>query len=96
MYVGFLEVTISMEGNRSLKDKRKVVKSILSRVRAKFNASAAEVDLADVHGSAVLGFSICGGDASLLSSVLDHISNFIEATVAAEVVDTHAECLQVS
>lgn len=96
MVVGFLEVTLFMEGNKSLKDKRKVVKSLLSRVRARFNASASEVDLNDVHDSAVVGFSICGGDAKILATVLDHILNFIEATVMAEVVDSHAECLQVS
>jgi uncharacterized protein YlxP (DUF503 family) len=95
MVVGVLEVTLSMEGNQSLKDKRKVVKSLLSRVRAKFNASASEVDLADVHQRAVLGFTICGGNAQVLGTVLDHLMNFIEDAAMAEVVDSRAECMHV-
>jgi len=42
--------------SRSLKGKRGIVKSILARARNNFNVSAAEVDLHDVHGEALLGF----------------------------------------
>jgi uncharacterized protein YlxP (DUF503 family) len=93
MVVGVLEVTLHMEGNQSLKDKRKVVKSLLARTRAKFNASASEVGLPDVHESAILGFTVCGGDAEVLRSVLDHLLNFIEHAARAEVVDSRLECL---
>ncbi|MDR2338703.1 MAG: DUF503 domain-containing protein [Deltaproteobacteria bacterium] len=95
MVVGFLEVTLSMEGNTSLKDKRRVVKSLLGRVRSRFNASASEVGLADSHGTAILGFTVCGGDARVLGSVLDHLLNFIEEAAMAQVVDSRSECMRV-
>ncbi|MDR2200188.1 MAG: DUF503 domain-containing protein [Deltaproteobacteria bacterium] len=96
MIVGVLEITLALEGNHSLKDKRKVVKSLLGRVGARFNASCAEVDLPDLHDRAVLGFSVCGGDAKVLESVLDHILNFVLSVSPAEVLDSRSECLKFS
>ena len=42
--------------SRTLKEKRGIVKSILSRARNNFNVAAAEVDCQDLPGSALLGF----------------------------------------
>ncbi|MDR1037584.1 MAG: DUF503 domain-containing protein [Deltaproteobacteria bacterium] len=96
MVVGVLEVTLFMEGQDSLKGRRKVIKSILGRVKARFNAAASEVsgpaELAS-HDSAVLGFAVCGTDARLLNSVLDHMLDFIESNADAEVVDSRLECM---
>jgi uncharacterized protein YlxP (DUF503 family) len=92
MVVGILEVTLVMEGNHSLKAKRKVVKSILGRVKARFNTAASEIGHLDRHESAVLGFAVCGSNAQILNSVLDHIMNFIDENADAEVVDSRMEC----
>jgi uncharacterized protein YlxP (DUF503 family) len=40
----------------SLKGKRGIVKSVLARARNNFNVAAAEIDLQDLPGVAVLGF----------------------------------------
>jgi uncharacterized protein YlxP (DUF503 family) len=93
MVVGILEVELFMEGNASLKGKRKVVKSILGRVKAKFNAAASEVADQDMYDSAIVGFAVCGSNAKILISVLNHILNFVEDTVDAEVVDSRMECI---
>ena len=42
MFVGILQVDLHLDKAASLKDKRQVVKSVLARVRAAFNVSAAE------------------------------------------------------
>ena len=42
--------------SNSLKGKRGIVKGLLARARNRFNVAAAEVDLQDVPGSALLGF----------------------------------------
>ena len=42
--------------SRSLKEKRGIVKSILVRARNRFNVAAAEVDLLDKHGAAMIAF----------------------------------------
>ena len=91
MHVGVLEVALRLEGNASLKGKRKVVKSILGRVKARFNVAASEVGGQDVYETAVLGFAVCGPEQKILNTVLDHILDFIEDNVEAEVVDSVME-----
>lgn len=90
--VGFLLITLSLEGNSSLKDKRKVVKSILARVRAKFNASCSEVDSQDDYEEARLGFSVCGPEARILRTVLNRILEFVDQNAKAEVADFEIHC----
>ncbi|MDR1607101.1 MAG: DUF503 domain-containing protein [Deltaproteobacteria bacterium] len=92
MFVGVLEVTLSLEGNRSLKDKRRVISSLLGRVKARFNCSAAEVGAQDRHALAVLGFTVCGSDFKILNSVLAHLLNFVEDNAEAQVVDSQIDC----
>lgn len=91
MHVGVLSVTLSMEGNDSLKGKRKVVKSVLGRVKARFNAAASEVGAQDDHETAVLGFAVCGPDRRILNKVLDNILDFIERNADAAVADSEME-----
>ncbi|MDR2612516.1 MAG: DUF503 domain-containing protein [Deltaproteobacteria bacterium] len=95
MVVGVLEVTLFMEGLDSLKGRRKVVKSLLGRVKARFNAACSEVGGpgGEARDHAVLGFAVCGGDAKILNAVLDRMLDFIEANADAEVVDSRLECL---
>jgi uncharacterized protein YlxP (DUF503 family) len=80
-----------MEGLDSIKGKRKVVKSVLGRVKARFNAAASEVGDQDVRDSASLGFAVCGGDAKILDGVLHHILDFVENTADAEVTYSELE-----
>ncbi|MDR2945225.1 MAG: DUF503 domain-containing protein [Candidatus Adiutrix sp.] len=91
MHAGMMEVTLRLEGNASLKGKRKVVKSILGRVKARFNVAASEVGGQDVYELAVLGFAVCGPDRRILNTVLDNILDFIEDNADAEVVDSEME-----
>lgn len=88
MVVGILTVTLRLEGNASLKGKRKVVKSVLGRVRARFNVSASEVAEQDVHQLAVLGFTAAGPDYRLINAVMDNVLGFIEAHAEAEIIDS--------
>ena len=80
-----------LEGNFSLKGKRKVVKSILGRVKARFNTAAAETGGQDLYETAALGFAVCGPDQRILNTVLDNILGFIENNAEAEVVDSRME-----
>ena len=91
MHVGLLEVVLRLEGNSSLKGKRKVVKSLLGRVKARFNAAASETGGQDIHETAVLGFAVCGPDRRVLNTVLDNILDFIEDNAEAEVADSRME-----
>jgi uncharacterized protein YlxP (DUF503 family) len=90
--VGFLIVSLLLAENSSLKDKRRVVKSVLARVRSRFNASCAEVDYQDNHQEARLGFSVCGSNGIILRTVLNRIIHFIEDNADAELSEYELYC----
>jgi uncharacterized protein YlxP (DUF503 family) len=86
-----MQVTLNLEGNSSLKGKRKVIKSLLGRVGARFNVGVSEVGRQDVYETAILGFAVCGPDKRVLNAVLDNILDFIEDNADAEVADSEME-----
>ena len=61
----------------SLKGKRGIVKSLLVRSRNTFNVAAAEVDLQDVPGTAVLGFATVTESRSAGRHLLERLEDFI-------------------
>ena len=77
MLVGLLTVHIHLHGIDSLKGKRKIVKSLIERLRSRFNASVSEVAAQDNKRLAVVGVSIVSNDGSHLDEQLDKITNFI-------------------
>ncbi|QGG47126.1 hypothetical protein FTV88_0974 [Heliorestis convoluta] len=52
MTVGYAEVSLHIHGVDSLKGKRRVVKSIVDRLRSRFNVSVSEVDKHDLWQAA--------------------------------------------
>ena len=77
MLVGLLTVHIHLQGNDSLKGKRRIVKSLIERLRSRFNVSAAEIAAQDRHQLAVVGVAVISNDGSHLDEQLDKIVNFI-------------------
>ncbi len=55
MVIGACTIELHLPGNGSLKGKRSVLKSMMSRLRREFNVSIAEVDMHDVWQTAVIG-----------------------------------------
>ena len=93
MNVGILQVSFALERVRSLKEKRRVVKSILGRVRAEFNVSAAEVDDQDLWKSAGLAFAAVSSDPQYLRGQLDTLLDALRRHPEARVVDHQIELL---
>ena len=58
--LGVGHVTLHIHESHSLKDKRRVVRSLIERARSRFNASVAEVGELDNWQAAVVG-SVAGG-----------------------------------
>jgi len=93
MVVGTGLITLRLHDCRSLKAKRKVVKSIISRLRNNFNASVAEVGSNDIYQKAEIGFSLVGNDTALINSKIDKLFNMAEDIGLAEIVDTEMEII---
>jgi len=93
MVVGIGRMIFRLHACRSLKEKRRVVKSIISRVRNNFNASVAEVSDNDLHHRAVIGFCLIGNDPGLINSKIDKIFNLADDLGLAEMTDTDMEII---
>lgn len=92
MHVGVMKLTFRLAENHSLKGKRQVIKSIISRLRNQFDVSVAEVDDNDKWQSSVIGVCCISNDSTVISGVFSNILNFIEdACFDAELLDTETE-----
>jgi uncharacterized protein len=78
MFVGVLRISLHLQGNGSLKGKRRIMRAVIERTRAKFNASVAEVADNDLHQRGVVGVSVVGNSASHVDAQLGNIGRFIE------------------
>lgn len=86
-----LKVTLRASFVHSLKEKRMVVKSIIQRLKNKFNVSVGEVCKQDVHKTIVIGISAVCGDQKQVDSTLDNLIDFIEKNTDAEIIDIESE-----
>jgi len=77
MIVGVLTTHLSMQGVTSLKGKRSIIKSLIGRLKSRFNISIAEVDHQDSKTSAVIGISIVSNDTHFIDQQFDAIINFM-------------------
>lgn len=94
MNVGVAQVSLRLPENLSLKGKRQVLKSIVSRVRNKFDVAIAEVDNNDDWQLMTLGISAVSNDRRFTNSVLSNVVEFIEkARFEAEMLDYEIEII---
>ncbi len=93
MIVGTGIIIFRLHECHSLKEKRKVVKSVIGRIRSHFNVSVAEVGANDIHQQAEVGFSLVGNDRRDINSRIDKIFNFAEELGLAEIIDTEMEII---
>lgn len=91
MVVGILSVSLYIGGMTSLKDKRSVIKSILARIKAKFNVSAAETGMQDEWNRCELGFCCVSNEAAHADSMLATVIRYIENDGWLEVTDYSTE-----
>jgi len=87
MVVGTVVVELQLPDNGSLKGKRRVLRSIKDRVRARFNVSIAEVDRQDAWQRATLGVAVVSNDSRLVDETLNKVVNFIEGSGDAVLLD---------
>ena len=93
MVVGLGIITFRLHDCRSLKGKRKVVKSIISRLRNNFNISVAEVGANDIYQRAEIGFALVGNNRKVINSKIDKIFNLADELGLAEIIDSEMEII---
>ena len=88
-----MQIDFKISDSFSLKDKRRVVKSIIDRTRRKFNVSIAETDDNDVTNYAVLSVSNVSNSKIFTESVFDKILHFLQANFEIEIISARKEFL---
>jgi len=89
--VGTLKLRLVLRESHSLKDKRRVIKSLKDTLSNKFNISVAETDEQDVWQTAELGVAAVGTDGSFVQSVLTSVVNYVRFFGGVELVDSQQE-----
>lgn len=73
--------------SNSLKAKRRVVASIKGRIRARFNASVAEVGDHDLWQRAKIGVAVVSTDRRFVNEVLSKILGLVASEPRSEILD---------
>jgi len=96
MVVGILRIELYMEGNRSLKDKRQTLKSLIHRAKSRFtNISIAEVDSNDLWQKATIGICFISNEKRHVNSILDQVADFIDSTGIVQMGKRELEILNI-
>ncbi len=77
MIVGVMTAQLAMQGITSLKGKRSIVKSVIGRLKSRFNISSSEVDHQDSKASAVSGIAIVSNETRFIDQQFDAIIMFM-------------------
>ena len=94
MNLGVCRIKIRLPENQSLKDKRKVLKSVISRVRNSYDVAIAEVDDQDTWQLATLGIACVSNDAQQNNKVLSKVVDFIsQSRLDMEILDYEIEII---
>lgn len=91
MKIFLMHVTLRASWVHSLKEKRMVVKSLVQRLKNKFNVSVSEIDEQDIHQTIVIGIAGIGGTSAQLDSTMENIITFIENNTDAELIGIEEE-----
>jgi uncharacterized protein YlxP (DUF503 family) len=87
--VGVAVWELMLPGCASLKDKRQVVKGLKDRLHQRFNLSAAETALLDVHDRAELAVAVVSNDRKHAQQVLQSADRLVEEEGRARIVDSY-------
>ena len=93
MIVGLCTVELKIAWANSLKDKRSEIKSLVSKVRSRFNVSIAETECQDELRRAVLGFAAVSSDRRHVDSIMNEVIRFIERNTEAELITCTMEII---
>ena len=93
MTIGVLQLELSIGDAMSLKDKRRVVKSLKDRIAHGHNVSIAEVGALDAHRRSILGIAMVANDRAYVEGALSKLVDFVRTVPSVDLVDYQIELL---
>ncbi len=80
------KITLYASDCHSLKEKRQILQSVITKTRNKFNASISEVDFQEDHQTMAIGVAVVSGSYTHAQKMLDEVVRFIENYAEAETI----------
>ncbi len=93
MIVGLLTLNLHIPGSNSLKSKRTVIKSLIDRIKNKFNVSISEVDANNLWQRSIIGIAYVSNETVMINKVFEKIRNLVSGTHSVELIDSTMEML---
>ena len=93
MMIGSCEIEILIYESNSLKEKRHVIKSIIERIKSKFNASVAEVGYNELWNRSLIGIAVVSNKKILCDESISKIINFIDNDERVEILSVNKEII---
>lgn len=93
MIVGLLTLDLHIPEANSLKSKRMVIKSLIDRIKNKFNVSVAEVDANNLWQRSVIGIAYVANETLIINKVFEKIRTLVFNTHSVELIDSTMEML---
>ncbi len=88
-----MQIEIRIEDSFTLKDKRRVLKSLIERTKRNFNVSIAEVDNNEIVNLATLGLSAVSNSTRFIDEVFDKILGYLESNFNIEIIKAKRELI---
>ena len=96
MNIGVGRVSLRIPENTDLKGKRQVLKSIIGRVRSRFDVAVAEVDDNDMWQVATIGICCISNNKRHSNEVISKVVSFIERSrFDVEILDYSTEFINI-
>ncbi|MBC8591468.1 DUF503 domain-containing protein [Lachnospiraceae bacterium NSJ-29] len=93
MVVGTCSLELKIYESNSLKEKRHVIKSIIGRLKSRFNISISEVGLNDSWQLSVIGFACVSNNSAHVNEVISKVIKFIDGDSRVEIINYNIELL---
>ncbi len=89
--MGAARIIVQIPGSRSLKDRRRVIKSFKDRLKSRLGISAAEIGDPEKLQRATLGVAVVSGDSAVCHELLSSVRQMAESLNDALLADYRAE-----
>jgi len=94
MVIGLLKIELYIESSRSLKDKRRIIKSLIQKLKSKYsNLSVSEIELLNNWKKSIIAIVTVSNEITYINSVLDKVLNYINEGYNYQVVNSDIEIL---
>jgi uncharacterized protein YlxP (DUF503 family) len=91
MFVGIARYDFLIPASGSLKEKRQVLRSLVSGLQSKYKVAVAEVEHQDLRQRGALGVCCVSGTSFQAKRVLHEVERYVRSQYAIEVLDVRIE-----